>query len=377
MGVILGVFGGRWVTGEGLLVMVPPGPEKDARMTWSPCLIRSAAPEGRVNLRLGHRLVDDFLAFADARCRPNTVLAAGFDLKVFFTIIAKDPREVTSTDVLEFIRAQRSAGDRNVIRLSDRESGLSSRTIQRRLSSLSSFYAFLVVRGDVDANPVPRGLSTRRSRDRGQRGVPLVRTPRTLPRVAEPTEIDALLAACRRHRDRAMFEAMVFGGLRRCEVLGLRLGDLDGARRQVFIVEGKGGHQRQIPISGRWFRTVGDYLRHERPDADTDRVFVVLKGQRRGRPLSDEGLKQVFASARERAGLRRITCHELRHTCFTRLREAGMELEALQTQAGHRSIETTRLYVHLANGWLAEEYDKASAVIDAEVFLHAADEVGR
>ena len=139
----------------------------------------------------------------------------------------------------------------------------------------------------------------------------------------------------------------------------------------------KGGHQRQIPISGRWFSTVSEYLRHERPDTTTDRLFVVLKGQRRGRPLSDEGLKQVFISARERAGIRRITCHELRHTCFTRLREAGMELEALQAQAGHRSIETTRLYIHLANGWLADEYDRASAVIDAEVFLAAADEVGR
>jgi site-specific recombinase XerD len=377
MGVILGVLGGRWVTGEGLLVMVPPGPEKDACMSWSPCLVRSAAPEGRVALRLGHPLVDDFLAFADARCRPNTVLAAGFDLKVFFTTIEKDPSEVTTTDVLEFIRAQRSAGDPKVVRLADGESGLSSRTIQRRLSSLSSFYAFLVVRGDVEANPVPRGLSTRRSRDRGQRGVPLIRTPRTLPRIAEPAEIDALLGACRRFRDQAMFEAMIFGGLRRCEVLGLRLGDLDGARRQVFIVEGKGGHQRQIPISGRWFATVSDYLRHERPATDTDRVFVVLKGQRRGRPLSDEGLKQIFVSARERARLRRITCHELRHTCFTRLREAGMELEALQAQAGHRSLDTTRLYIHLANGWLATEYDKAAAVIDADLFLDAAEGVGQ
>ncbi len=96
MGVILGVFGGRWVTGEGLLVMVPPGPEKDAVMSWSPCLIRSDAPKGRVCLTLGHPLLDDFLAFADARCRPNTVLAAGFDLKVFFTIINKDPTEVTT-----------------------------------------------------------------------------------------------------------------------------------------------------------------------------------------------------------------------------------------------------------------------------------------
>jgi site-specific recombinase XerD len=174
-----------------------------------------------------------------------------------------------------------------------------------------------------------------------------------------------------------MFEAMVLGGLRRCEVLGLRLTDLDAAHRQVFIAEGKGGHQRQIPISARWFVTVGDYLRVERPaDAVTDRVFVVLKGQHRGQPLSDEGLKQVFVSARQRAGLRPITCHELRHTCFTRLREAGMELEALQALAGHRSIETTRLYVHLANGWLAEEYERATAIIDADLFLAAAEGMG-
>ena len=93
--------------------------------------------------------------------------------------------------------------------------------------------------------------------------------------------------------------------------------------------------------------------------------------------MSDEGLKQIFTSARERAGLRRITCHELRHTCFTRLREAGMELESLQAQAGHRSLDTTRLYIHLANGSLATEYDKAAAAIDADLFLDAADRVGQ
>jgi site-specific recombinase XerD len=331
-------------------------------------------------VQLGHRLVDEYLEFLAARCRSNTVLAAGFDLKVFFTLIPKDPDAVTTADVLAFITAQRKTGDPRVVRLSDGESGLSARTIQRRLSSLSSMFSYLLVRGDVDRNPVPQGLSTRRSRRRGGRGVPLIRTPRTLPRIVDPTEVDALLGACRRLRDRAMFEAMVLGGLRRCEVLGLRLTDLDAAHRQVFIAEGKGGHQRQIPISARWFVTVGDYLRIERPkeaEPVTDRVFVVLKGQRRGRPLSDEGLKQVFVSARERARLRPITCHELRHTCFTRLREAGMELEALQALAGHRSIETTRLYVHLANGWLADEYDRATAIIDADLFLAAADEVGK
>jgi integrase len=62
--------------------------------------------------------------------------------------------------------------------------------------------------------------------------------------------------------------------------------------------------------------------------------------------------------------LAHATCHELRHTCLTRLREAGMALEAVQAQAGHRSIETTRLYLHLAGDWLAGEYRKAMDVLD-------------
>jgi integrase/recombinase XerD len=73
---------------------------------------------------------------------------------------------------------------------------------------------------------------------------------------------------------------------------------------------------------------------------------VVLKGPRRGLPLSAEGLDEVLAGARRRAGLEHATCHELRHTCLTRLREAGMALEAVQAQAGHRSIESTRIYLN-------------------------------
>jgi hypothetical protein len=95
-------------------------------------------------------------------------------------------------------------------------------------------------------------------------------------------------------------------------------------------------------------------------------VFVVLKGPRRGLPLSAEGLDEILAGARGRPGLEHATCHELRHTCLTRLREAGMALEAVQAQAGHRSIESTRVYLHLANDWLAEQYRRAAELIDAD-----------
>ena len=178
------------------------------------------------------------------------------------------------------------------------------------------------------------------------------------------------MGALRTDRDRAVVLAMVLGGLRRCEVLGLRLSDVGVGERRLFIAEGKGGHQRSVPIANPFFAALGDYLRRERPNTATDRVFVVLKGPRRGSPLSAEGLDEVLAGARRRAGLERGTCHQLRHTCLTRLREAGMALEAVQAQAGHRSIESTRVYLHLTNDWLAKEYRRAADLIEAG---HAAE----
>src|SRR3954447_9799300 len=212
-------------------------------------------------------------------------------------------------------------------------------------------------------NPVPHGLSTRSP----NRTVPLIRTPRTLPRVIDPDQADALLGALRTHRDRAMVLAMLLGGLRRCEVLALRLSDVHPGEKRLFIGDGKGGHQRIVPVSPRFFTTLADYLELERPEtAPTDQVFVVFKGQRRGRPLSAAGLDEIIAGPRRRAGIEHLTCHQLRHTCFTRLREAGMALEAIQAQAGHRSIESTRIYLHLANDWLAGEYRRAVEAIDAQ-----------
>jgi integrase/recombinase XerD len=207
-------------------------------MTFSPCLIRSSTPSGDARFVLGDPLVDRYLEFVAGRSRPNTLRAVAFDLKTFFTVIDKDPIDVVAADVFEFLADQR--GDRTVIRLRDRESGLSARTIARRLSSVSGFYAYLVARGDtpVRVNPVPRGLSTRRHGGRS-RTVPLVRVPHTLPKILSPAEVRALLSALRTERDRAMVLAMLLGGLRRCEVLGLRLSDVRAALRYQHAAESR------------------------------------------------------------------------------------------------------------------------------------------
>ena len=198
----------------------------------------------------------------------------------------------------------------------------------------------------------------------------MIRGVRQLPRILDPDQVGALMAALRKERDKAMVQAMVLGGLRRCEVLGLRLGDLRLGEWRVFVAEGKGGHQRLVPMSSSFFVTVGKYMENERPaGVDTDRLFVVLKGPRRGQPLSIEGLDEIMSGARARAGLSHGTCHELRHTCLTRLREHGMSIEALQAQAGHRSIAATQLYLHLGADWLADEYRKAAEAIEAQVLV--------
>jgi len=339
-------------------------------LTFVPYLVRSDC-DGQVHaITLGHPLIDEYLTFVGARARTNTWLAIASDLKVFFSVVAKDPAEVTTADVFSFLTAQRAPRlGTNVVRLEDREVGLASRTIARRLSSVRGLFVYVIARGDagVTTNPVPGGMAVRRPRTgQARRATPLIRTPRTLPRVLSPTEVGSLFAALRRHRDQAMVEAMLLGGLRRCEVLGLRLADIDAGQRRVFIVEGKGGRQRIVPISRRFFETLARYFESERPQTATEHVFVVLKGQRRGQPLTASGLDEILKGARARAGIARASCHQLRHTCFTRLREAGMALEAIQAQAGHASIESTRLYLHLANDWLADEYLRAAEMIDAQ-----------
>jgi integrase len=325
-------------------------------------------------LSLGLPCVDAYLEFVRARARLNTWLATAYDLLVFFTVVPKEPAHVTTADVFAFLQKQRTARvDPKLVRLEDGEAGLAVRTIKRRLASVSGLFAYLVARGDVGvtANPVPRGLATRRSGVRpGVRGSPLLRTPRTLPRVVPPETANAFLAALRTHRDQAMAEAMLFGGLRRCEVLGLRLQDLSPGQRRVFIVEGKGGHQRVVPISARFFASLANYLTDERPATSTEHVFVVLKGPHRGSPLTAAGLDEIVRGACQRASIPKLTCHQLRHTCFTRLREAGMALEAVQAQAGHRSIESTRIYLHLTNAWLANEYRQAVEAIETRPAEH-------
>jgi len=113
--------------------------------------------------------------------------------------VVPDSWEFSGRKTAAYISCLASGATRTVIRLADVESGLSARRIARRLSSVSGLYGYLVAQGDapVRANPVPRGLMTRRQGGTVRsRTVPLVRVARTLPRILSPAEPDRLAGRC-------------------------------------------------------------------------------------------------------------------------------------------------------------------------------------
>jgi len=213
----------------------------------------------------------------------------------------------------------------------------------------------------VERNPVPRDRSIGpRGRSRRARTA-LLRVPWALPRPAPVDEVAAFSNTLRSWRDRALVGLLLGAGLRLSEALGLRLGDMDWGGKQVFVRRAKGGRQRYAMAPDVAWAALKAYLDRERPEpvaepAEEAPVFVVLHGPRRGQPLTAAGVQSLFRHHRRLADAPNVTPHRLRHTCGTELHRAGMPLEFLQEQLGHRRLDSTRLYVHLSNERLRAAY---------------------
>lgn len=329
--------------------------------------------EGKVTkLSLGVTEVDAYLKFLQYRCRPNTWISYGYDLQVFLNTLTKPIGEVTPLDILAFIEKQKATPRRFRGKIKGDAlpaSNLSNRTIKRRLTTISGLYEYLRVFQlcALKDNPVPKGLTKRTSfwgHRFGNSAVnPLIRAPEELPHPLDAAEINRFADSLRHHRDKAILLLMLLAGLRKSEVMNLTLKDINFGQHTLFVREGKGGFQRTVAISDAGLKELLGYLEKERPASSSDRVFLVLKGPHRGKPMSFKALDTIVAYHRRKANTPELQCHRLRHTCFTRLRQSGMSLEAIQAQAGHRSIQTTRLYLHLCPKELQQEYLKISRTL--------------
>lgn len=326
-------------------------------------------------------LVNEYLAYlADRNYSPKTVRAYGYDLLAFCRWLAAEDLplpEATTEMLLRFLRVCREAKvpgrpGSNVVRLSGRRMDqYAATTINRRLAAISGLFVFAAMRDPDMTNPVPKGREAR-WRVPGERSGMLAHTvrrprnrsslrlrePRRLPRALSQSDAAELLASFRTWRDQAVAGLMLYCGLRSAEVLGLGVTDADIGGRWLKVV-GKGQRERRVPLDADVASVIQVYLLTERPESDSDRLFLVAKGPNRGQPLTPAGLRTIFRYHRGLTGIVGGHPHALRHTFGTALAEAGVDLAVMQALLGHAHVDTTARYIHLAPAHVKEEFDAA------------------
>lgn len=235
----------------------------------------------------------------------------------------------------------------------------SRRTINRRLSAIKTFFAWLAATGELATNPLSVVSGPKQASH--------------LPTIALRTEMTAFLDSISGDsaidlRDQALIELLYASGARIAEIAAIDLTDLDLTRSQVTLL-GKGAKQRIVPIHHLAIQRLQLYLQQGRPQllAATANFMQAAKNNRqalfvssRGNPLSADSLRKIFKARRAASGLdAAITPHTIRHSFATDLIEGGADLRSVQEMLGHASLETTQIYTHLSIEHLQEAHKRA------------------
>ena len=322
-----------------------------------------------------HYVVDDpsgpieeanrFLTAAAARgLSPRTVRAYAFDLLVIYRWLERTNKpflELKECDLVDFIADQRNKGAR-------------PRSINRRLTVCQLVYRFWtdqdMERGRGVSLPAPNYMGPGRDHYLGvhvltkpQRLRLQVKVPRTVVEPLTVEEVKTFLQSLRRYRDLAIVHIMLLCGLRSREVLLIDVPDVSFEHNRLRI-HGKGNKDRFLPMPRTVVDALTSYLRLERPrDCGHERLFVVLQGNRRGRPMTAAGLRNLFRYRRSKLNVAKANPHRFRHTFGTDMARAGVRLPTLQKMMGHTSSDSTLQYVNLSMADVADAYRQAVAEI--------------
>jgi integrase/recombinase XerD len=171
--------------------------------------------------------------------------------------------------------------------------------------------------------------------------------PRRLPVVMNDEEVRRLLECAPSLRDRALFETAYATGMRLSEVTRLLITDIDSTRMVIRVDQGKGRKDRYVMLSASLLETLRGYWRQARPKR------YLFPGDGGQRPLSHSSAQKAFGRAKVAAGIAKpVSFHTLRHSFATHLLEDGVNVRTIQSLLGHRSLQTTELYTHVAENYL-------------------------
>ena len=177
--------------------------------------------------------------------------------------------------------------------------------------------------------------------------IPFPKSPKRLPIVLSPEEVTRLIdAACNLYH-RTLLMTLYSTAARRAELCRLKVQDIDSQRMMIRINQGKGGRDREVPLSSKLLETLRVYWRWMQP---TTFLFPgTVKGVRSDVPISPNVVWSACRQAAQRAGItKRLSPHSLRHSCASHLLEAGADLRTIQVLLGHSRLEHTLVYLHLS-----------------------------
>lgn len=283
--------------------------------------------------------VKEYISFlsVEKRHSPHTVSAYRRDIAKFIDFFSNSSvASMTTSDIRIFL-----------IKL--QEEGLSSTSQARCLSSLKSFFKFLISEKYIKESPVE-----------------ILETPRRwrrLPKLMSIAEVDALMDSPDKNthhgiRDRAMLEVLYATGLRVSELVSLKKSDLNlevGYLRSF----GKGSKERIVPMGEAAQVAVKDYLLRSRPvflkNGNVAEIFITQQGAGMTRQGFWKILKRYVLQANIKSS---VSPHTLRHAFATHLLERGADLRSVQQMLGHSDISTTQIYTHILQQRLRDIHDQ-------------------
>lgn len=172
--------------------------------------------------------------------------------------------------------------------------------------------------------------------------IPFGKRPKRLPTVLGSDEVDQLLQCVPNLKHRSLLLTLYAGGLRLSEGSGLTIPDIDSARMQLRINQGKGDKTRMVPMSPRLLTALREYWKEYKP------THVLFPGKRAEVPISGTSMQKAIKAAAKEAGIKKaISPHTLRHSYATGLLEAGVDLLTISRLLGHKSFATTMVYLHV------------------------------
>ena len=217
------------------------------------------------------------------------------------------------------------------------DTGTSPITLNATLTGLKFFFDITLGHGELMAKMQP------------------VKVPRTLPVVLSPQEVSRLIAAARNVKHQAALSVAYGSGLRASEVIALKVGDVDSQRMTLRVEQGKGAKDRYAMLSPVLLQRLRTWWRVGRAQGKILPGGWLFPGQDPMDPLTPRQLNRAVHDAAEAARIdKRVTTHTLRHSFATHLLERKVDIRVIQVLLGHKKLETTSIYTHVATDLLQE-----------------------